>query len=102
MAKQRMGNKKFLAIIVPILFVLLALIIALTAVANVFQGALDTYLGRGARKVTQLEGTDDWDKTYYDSKYSSSKGDDGSQLGAAKTAEKVADEGRRRFFFDDF
>ena len=93
MAKQRMGNKKFLAIIVPILFVLLAVIIALTAVANVFQGALDTYLGRGARKVTQLEGTDDWDKTYYDSKYSSSKGDDGSQLGAAKTAEKVADEG---------
>lgn len=93
MAKQRMGNKKFLAVIVPILFVLLALIIALTAVANVFQGALDTYLGRGKRKVTEIAGTDSWDKNYYDAEYSSSKGENGSQLGAAKTAKKVADEG---------
>ena len=93
MAKQRMSNKKFLAIIIPIVVVLLALIIALTAVANVFQGALDTYLGRGARKVTEAEGTDQWDKDYYDAKYASSKGDAGSQIGAAKTAKKIADEG---------
>lgn len=93
MKKQKMSNKKFLAIIIPILLVLLALIIALTAVANVFTGALDTYLGKGKRKVTQIEGTDSWDKDYYETKYSSSKGEDGSQLGAAKTAKKVADEG---------
>lgn len=93
MAKQKMSNKKFLSILIPILFVLLALIIALTAVANVFKGALDTYLGRGERKVTEIEGTDNWDKNYYDVKYSSSKGESGSQLGAAKTAKKVADEG---------
>lgn len=93
MAKQKMSNKKFLAILIPILFVLLALIIALTAVANVFKGALDTYLGRGERKVTQIEGAENWDKNYYDSKYSSSKGENGSQSGAAKTAKKIADEG---------
>ena len=49
--KQKWGMKKMLLLWVPILAVLLALIIAVTVVANVFAVTLDTYVGKGTAEL---------------------------------------------------
>ena len=93
MENQKMSLRKYLIIWVPILAILLALIIVVTAVMNYYSGSLDTYLGMGERVVTVPTGTENWDTKYYESKYSSDTGENGSQLGAAKVAKSISDEG---------
>lgn len=93
MDKQKMSLRKYLIIWLPILTILVALIIAVTAIMNYFSSTMDTYLGKGERVVTTVEGTEDWDLNYYDKKYADDSGEGGSLLAAAETAKKISDEG---------
>lgn len=67
--KQKMSNRKFMAIMIPILTVILAFIIILTTALNSMPLFLDTYLGKGKRTVQTAEGAEDWDTDYYDATY---------------------------------
>ncbi len=69
--KLKMSNKRFLIIMVPILVVLLAAIIVVTAVMNFFAPLMDAFLGKGTRHIMEVEGTSDWDTQFYDVKYDS-------------------------------
>lgn len=87
------NNRKFFAIGIPIAGVLTGLMVAATITANVYSGALDTYLGRGAKKISNIDSASGWDTTYYEQKYATSQGESGSQLAAAKVAKSICDEG---------
>ena len=88
--KLRMSNKRFIAILVPIMVLLVALAIVLTCVANYWSVVLDVYLGRGERHTVNTIDTTNLDLDYYDVKY---ENDTGSLADAIKVAENVADEG---------
>lgn len=62
---EKMSNKRFRAIMIPILSVLLVLAIVVTVVANVLGSTLDQFVGRGERHVIVPEGTENWDLDYY-------------------------------------
>lgn len=89
-SKLRMSNKRFIAIITPILAILLGLIIAATVAMNYFSGVMDLVFGKGARVVSTVAGTENWDADYYDVKYNS---EEEARAGAMKVAEEVANEG---------
>ena len=87
---EKMSNKRFRAIMIPILSVLLVLAIVVTVVANVLGSTLDQFVGRGERHVIVPEGTENWDLDYY--------GADGETKEEAKehsfeVANKVVEEG---------
>lgn len=65
--KKIMSNKIFLAINIPILCVLLALLIVLNVLAqdSLLGGILNRYAGRGESYVERVEGSEDWDTEYY-------------------------------------
>ena len=88
--KLKMSNKRFLIIVVPVLAVLLALIIAATAVMTHFAPLMDGTFGKGTRHVLEAEGTENWDTEYYDIKYDSYEQ---SIKAATQVAKKIADEG---------
>lgn len=90
MAKQKMKNKKFCAIVIPLTTVALAAAIALPIVSDVFSVSLDTALGSGKLHTIEAEGTDSWDTDYYNKKYSK---DSDAKAAAATTGKKIADEG---------
>lgn len=73
MARQKMSNKTFLCIWVPILAILLATIIAVTCVMNAYSVTLDNFLGRGERHVTNVEGTETWDLEFNKPKYATTE-----------------------------
>ncbi len=88
--KLKMSNKRFMAILIPIMVVLVTLAIVLTCVANYWGATFDVYLGKGTRHVVNTVNTDGLDLKYYDVKYDSNA----DALNAAiKVAEKVAAEG---------
>ena len=87
---EKMSNKRFRAIMIPILSVLLVMAIVVTVVANVLGSTLDQFVGRGERHVIVPEGTENWDLDYY--------GADGETKEEAKehsfeVANKVVEEG---------
>ena len=87
---RRMSQKKFLAIWIPILAFVLALVIVGTLVMNYFSLSLDLFFGRGAAHAVPIEGTENWDTQYYTNEY----GDTDKALKAAvDTARKAANEG---------
>ena len=92
--KQRRGMKKMLLLWVPILVVLLALIIAVTIVANVFAVTLDTYVGKGSAELVMPKDENgdpiEMDADFYEVKY-----DDifEARTASEKVAEEIADEG---------
>ena len=92
--KQKWGMKKMLLLWVPILAVLLALIIAVTVVANVFAVTLDTYVGKGTAEL--MMPTDEngdpikMDADFYELKYD---GTLEARAASEKVAEAIADEG---------
>lgn len=88
--KPRMATKKFLLILVPILVVLFASVLVITLVMNYYAGVMDTYLGRGNRVIVDSNGSEEWDKDYYDQKYAT---DTESQAASAVIAEQICDEG---------
>ena len=93
MSKLKMSNKKFMVIWIPVLCFLTALMIVATTLMNYYSSALDTYLGRGNKVVENPEGVDAWDTNYYKTSFSTTSGENGSQIGAAKVAKQIADEG---------
>ena len=88
--KLKMSNKRFLIIMVPVLVVLLAAIIAATAVMTYYAPLMDGTFGKGKRNVLEAEGTEDWDTEYYDIKYDSYEE---SIKAATAVAKEIADEG---------
>ena len=102
MARQKMSNKTFLCIWVPILAILLATIIAVTCVMNAYSVTLDNFLGRGERHVTNVEGTETWDLEFNKPKYATTEE---ALKAATEVSRRVGNEGfvllkkRRNFFF---
>ena len=88
--KQRMNNKKFRLIVIPIMSVFLIFAIVLTTVTNYFTSSLDTFLGKGARAVTTPKGTAGWDSDYYTF---TTQNQQEALEASAKIAEQIADEG---------
>ena len=68
-----MRNKKFLAIWVPVLCVVLALAVAVNVLTSVFRPYVDLYLGGGEMIVTKTEGSEDWESEYYALDYKDKK-----------------------------
>ncbi len=66
MEHLKMSNRRFRAIMIPILCVVLVLAIIVTVVMNMLGSTMDQFTGRGDRVVTTPEGTEDWDLDYYD------------------------------------
>ena len=64
---KKMSNKKFIAIMAPVLVLGMALGIGATVAGNYWSQSLDTYVGRGDRVVSNPKGTEDWDTNYYNS-----------------------------------
>ena len=90
MERLKMSNRRFRAIMIPILCVVLVLAIVVTVVMNMLGTTLDQFVGRGERIVTTPEGTEDWDLDYY--------GADGETAEEAKehsfaVANRVVEEG---------
>ena len=71
--KKKMNNKKFLAIWVPVLCVVLALAVAVNILTQVFRPYVDLYLGGGDMIVTKTEGSEDWESEYYALDYKDKK-----------------------------
>ncbi len=67
--KQKMSNRKFMAIVIPIMVFLLILVIAVTVACNMFAPVLNNHLGRGEMHREIPEGTEDWDTDYYDRRF---------------------------------
>lgn len=94
--RLKMSNKRFLAIMLPIMAFVLALAIAVTIVAEYFSMSLDTYIGRGNRVVSNPTNTETWDLDYYTQKYETAQGEngkEGSLDGAEKISKAITDEG---------
>lgn len=68
-----MSNKKFLAIWIPVLCVVLALAVAVNVLTRVFRPYVDLYLGGGEMVVTKTEGSEDWESEYYALDYKDKK-----------------------------
>ena len=71
--KKKMSNRKFLAIWVPVLCVVLALAVAVNILTQVFRPYVDLYLGGGDMIVTKTEGSEDWESEYYALDYKDKK-----------------------------
>lgn len=65
MSKKKMSNKRFRLVLIPITSILLVTAIVATIVMNFFSVTMDVYLGRGGRHVSNVEGSQNWDTSYY-------------------------------------
>lgn len=90
MQKTKLGTKTLWKIFIPIIIVLIVTCVVVTAVMNYFAASLDTYLGRGTRRVANAKGTENWDLDYYNKLYSA--GSDSRNAGF-EVSKKVTDEG---------
>ena len=71
--KKKMSNKKFLALWIPALCVVLALAVAVNVLTQVFRPYVDLYLGGGEMVITKTEGSEDWESEYYTLDYKDKK-----------------------------
>jgi beta-glucosidase len=67
--------------------------IAANVEAEIWSKTLDTYIARGEREVINIEGTESWDKNYYEQVCPAAMGDNGSLMNAARLTKKITDEG---------
>lgn len=92
MGKKKMSSKSFKRAAWPGIAVMLAAGIGGTAAANIFSQSLDTYIGRGERKVTETnipaESTN-----YYTQMFTDTNAENGSVSYGASVARKITDEG---------
>ena len=93
MAKAKMRKKTFALITFPIIAVTSAAMIAANVEAEIWSKTLDTYIARGEREVINIEGTESWDKNYYEQVCPSAMGENGSLMNAARLTKKITDEG---------
>lgn len=87
-----MSNKKFLAIWIPILTLILIISIAGNLIATTFSSVFIRLFSweRGVTEVVNAEGTEDWDANYYSF---TAKNLAEATSNAAKTTENICDEG---------
>ena len=71
--KKKMSNRKFLALWIPALCVVLALAVAVNVLTQVFRPYVDLYLGGGEMVITKTEGSEDWESEYYTLDYKDKK-----------------------------
>ena len=88
--KQKMSNRVFRRVWIPILAVLTVIAVVGTTVANSYSAVLDSYLGRGELHLTYAEGTESWDSVYY-AKATSSLAE--AKAASDLVSEAVCDEG---------
>ena len=93
-----MRNGAFLGIWIPVivLFGGLALTIELLDNSTAIKSVLDTYVGKGAAHIAQVEDAADWDTNYYNPKYPQNEtagGNADTKADAEDTVEKICDEG---------
>ncbi len=69
---KKMSNKVFLGIWIPVLAVTTGIIVSANVAAGVYSAALDFTFGKGEVIKTPLEGTENWNKTYYSQSFDSS------------------------------
>jgi beta-glucosidase len=69
---KKMSNKVFLGIWIPVLAVTTGIIVGANVAAGVYGAALDFTFGKGEVIKTPLEGTENWNKTYYSQSFDSS------------------------------
>lgn len=90
MKKLKMSNKKFRAIMIPALSILVILAFSLTYAANYWRVVLDTYLGRGESRIVNTTDISGLDLDYYGVQYSN---DTESLAAAINVALQIASEG---------
>lgn len=73
MEKRKMSNKKFKAIWISIMSVVLVLTLVVNILMNIFSGYVDLYIGKGDIVITKTEGTEDWDSEYNKMDYASAE-----------------------------
>lgn len=88
--KKKMSNKKFKAIWISILSVVLVLTLVVNILLNIFSGYVDLYLGKGELIITKTEGTEDWDSEYYTNDYATVEE---LTIAANELVEKIEGEG---------
>jgi beta-glucosidase len=87
MEKRKMSNKKFKAIWISILSVVLVLTLVVNILMNIFSGYVDLYLGKGEIIITKTEGTEGWDSQYNGMDYASAEEVATAALDACATIE---------------
>ena len=69
---KKMSNKLFLGIWIPVLAVTIGIVVGANVAAGIYSAALDFTFGKGEVIKTPLEGTENWNKTYYSQSFDSS------------------------------
>lgn len=69
---KKMSNKVFLGIWIPVLAVTTGIVVGANVAADIYSAALDFTFGKGEVIKTPLEGTENWNKTYYSQSFDSS------------------------------
>ena len=88
--KLKMSNRKFRAIFIPIMSIVLILALVINAAASMLGSTLDTYVGAGSSYIVTPNGVKDWDANYYQTLYANNTE---STEGAYAVARRVAEEG---------
>lgn len=85
-----MAPKKFRAITIPIIAILLVLVLAANIAAAMFDSFLDHYLGGNPYDIVTIEGSEKWDTNYYDQTYATKEA---ATAAAEEFVTKIGDEG---------
>jgi beta-glucosidase len=85
-----MSNKKFLAIWVPVLSVVLVLVVGANIALGIFSNWVSSQLGTGTYTITNAEGTEDWDTEYSKADYATA---DEAEDAADALVREIAAEG---------
>lgn len=88
--KQKMSNRTFRLIVIPIVSVLFVVFLAAAVLMGSYPDVMDMHIGRGERQTIVPDGTENWDTEYYKVNKSTFAE---SQAEGAKIVEKIAGEG---------
>lgn len=99
--KLKMSNRKFKMIWIPVISIVVILCLAANIAASIFSQSLDTYLGRGERKIIKNGDMSSEDAQYYDQRYEDTDSEDGSVAYALQVAKSITDEGEILMKNDD-
>lgn len=91
-SKKKMSNRKFSIIMGVSALLSIGVAVGASVAANYWRNSLDTYVGRGTRRVSNVSGTENWDTDYY--KVMQKDGKDINTLDHADEVSKnITDEG---------
>ena len=85
-----MSAKKFRAITIPIIAILLVLVLAVNIAAVMFDSFVDHYLGGNPYDIITVEGSENWDTNYYTAKYSTKEA---ATAAGEELVTRIGDEG---------